>query len=65
MLNQLKNGWKNICQNLRQLSGNDAYERYLAHYAESHNDNAELPLSREVFFKEWQTDKWKGIKRCC
>ena len=65
MLNQLKNGWKNTLQNLRQLSGNDAYERYLAHYAEFHKENAEPPLSREAFFKEWQDGKWKGIKRCC
>ena len=65
MLNQLKNAWKNICQNLRQLSGDDAYERYLAHYAEFHDENAEPLLSREAFFKEWQTNKWKGIKRCC
>ena len=70
MLNKLKNAWKNIRQNIRQLSGDDAYERYLAHYAEFHaveaNDgNIEPALSREAFFKEWQTSKWKGIKRCC
>lgn len=61
MLNQLKSVWKNI----RQLSGDDAYERYLAHYVEFHKENTEPPLSREAFFKEWQTNKWKGIKRCC
>jgi uncharacterized short protein YbdD (DUF466 family) len=65
MLNKLKNLW----QNIRQLSGDDAYERYLAHYhqhqAEFHSADAEPPLSREAFFKQWQDDKWKGIKRCC
>ena len=67
MLNKLKNAWKNIRQNIRQLSGDDAYERYLVHYSEFHSgkDDAEPPLSREAFFKEWQTSKWKGIKRCC
>ena len=65
MLNKLSNSWKNIRQNIRQLSGDDAYERYLAHYVEFHHENAEAPLSREAFFKEWQTSKWKGIKRCC
>ena len=75
MLNKLKDMWKNICQNLRQLSGEDAYERYLAHHAQHQNEfhadkdatneNMEPPLSREAFFKEWQDGKWKGIKRCC
>ena len=63
MLKQLKNAW----QNIRQLSGDDAYERYLAHYTEFHvdKDETEPPLSREAFFKQWQDCKWKGIKRCC
>lgn len=67
MLNTVKNIWKNI----RQLSGDDAYERYLAHYYQHHTehhaveDENEPPLSREAFFKEWQAGKWKGIKRCC
>ena len=57
-------------QNIRQLSGDDAYERYLKHHAEFHAANAqhedlEPPLSREAFFKQWQDGKWKGIKRCC
>ena len=55
----LKRAWRNICQ----LSGDDAYERYLQHHAEHHVDEA--PLSREAFFKEWQERKWKGVKRCC
>jgi uncharacterized short protein YbdD (DUF466 family) len=61
MLKKIKHLWHII----RQLSGDDAYERYLAHYAEHHSENAEPPLNREAFFKEWQTNKWKGIKRCC
>ena len=63
MIKTLKNLWKNI----RQLSGDDAYERYLKHYAEHHavQDDTEPPLSREEFFKQWQDSKWKGIKRCC
>lgn len=63
LLGKLKNIWSNI----RQLSGDDAYERYLAHYGEFHSgkDEAEPPLSREAFFKEWQDGKWKGFKRCC
>ncbi len=59
MIHFLKTVWSNI----RQLSGDDAYERYLKHYAEFHHDDE--PLSREAFFKEWQDGKWKGVKRCC
>ena len=54
---------KKVWCNVRQLSGDDAYERYLQHHAEHHIDEA--PLDREAFFKEWQDNKWKGIKRCC
>ena len=48
---------------VRRLSGDDAYERYLAHHAAHHPEEA--PLSREAFFKQWQDNKWKGVKRCC
>lgn len=51
--------WKAI----RRLSGDDAYERYLRHLAQHHPE--QTPLSREAFFKEWQDNKWKGVKRCC
>ena len=66
MLNRFKTIWKNI----RQLTGDDAYERYLQHFNEHqlHELDASLsrePLSREAFFKEWQEGKWKGVKRCC
>ena len=63
---------KKIWKNIRRLSGDDAYEQYLEHYAEAHANSegfAEYettgPLSREDFFKEWQDKKWKGINRCC
>ena len=66
MLNQLKLLWTRI----RRLSGDDAYEQYLQHFAQHQLEHvampsAELPLSRADFFKEWQDKKWKGIKRCC
>lgn len=53
-------------QRVRQLSGDDAYERYLAHYIEHHaQPGAAAPLTRADFFKQWQDQKWTGIKRCC
>ncbi|RVU40235.1 YbdD/YjiX family protein [Rheinheimera riviphila] len=48
---------------LRQLSGDDAYERYLRHQLSQHPD--EPPLDRKSFFKREQERKWHGIKRCC
>jgi uncharacterized short protein YbdD (DUF466 family) len=63
MIEILKSIWKAI----RRLSGDDAYERYLAHYAEHHaqDGSPEPPLGKEEFFRQWQDSKWKGIKRCC
>lgn len=67
MKNKLLNLWRMV----RRLSGDDAYEQYLQHYAEAHSgikENTEdVPplLSREEFFKQWQDGKWKDIKRCC
>lgn len=48
---------------LRQLSGDDAYERYLRHQALAHP--AETPLNRKSFFQREQERKWNGVKRCC
>ena len=55
--------FRRLWRAIRRLSGDDAYERYLAHHAEHHPDTS--PLSREEFFKQWQDNKWKGVKRCC
>jgi uncharacterized short protein YbdD (DUF466 family) len=66
MLEKLKAFWRYV----RRLTGDDAYEQYLKHFAENHagqeaSEEAQEPLSREAFFKEWQDKKWKGVKRCC
>ena len=58
---------KQICAHawaaLRELSGDDAYERYLAHHASCH---AQQPLlTRKAFFQQQQQQQWEGIKRCC
>jgi uncharacterized short protein YbdD (DUF466 family) len=59
MLSKLKTFWRIV----RRLSGDDAYERYLQHHAAHHQ--ADTALSKEAFFKQWQDEKWNGIKRCC
>ncbi len=65
MFKHLKTAWKAV----RRLSGDDAYERYLEHYAHcpAHGGDPEGtgPLNRAAFFKQWQEQKWNGIKRCC
>jgi uncharacterized short protein YbdD (DUF466 family) len=65
MLKKLHFFW----QCVRHLSGDDAYERYLKHFAEHHQFDCthacEKPLSRKAFFKKWQNEKWNGVKRCC
>ena len=54
---------------IRQLSGDDAYERYLKNYARYHqtnrDNNCHEALCKADFFKKWQDEKWDGIKRCC
>ena len=66
MRDKLKSFWRGV----RRLSGDDAYERYLKHYAEhrqalASHEGEEMPLSKAEFFKQWQDEKWNGIKRCC
>jgi uncharacterized short protein YbdD (DUF466 family) len=48
---------------LRQVSGDDAYERYLRHMAERHP--GETPMSRAEHFRFCQEQKWSRISRCC
>jgi uncharacterized short protein YbdD (DUF466 family) len=50
---------------LRELSGDDAYERYLAHRRECLGGQAEVPLTRAAFFAAEQRRKWDGVRRCC
>ncbi len=55
--------WRKLWHAIRHLSGDDAYERYLAHHSACHPDTA--PLSRNEYFLHLQEQKWSGIKRCC
>jgi uncharacterized short protein YbdD (DUF466 family) len=50
---------------LREVSGDDAYERYVAHWHACHAATGGPPLERAAFFKEEQRRKWEGVKRCC
>jgi uncharacterized short protein YbdD (DUF466 family) len=48
---------------VREVSGDDAHERYLKRHAQIHPDVP--PMSRQAFFAAEQSRKWDGIKRCC
>ena len=50
---------------LRRLSGDDAYERYLAHFRACPATRVGAPLSRAAFFAAEQRRKWEGVRRCC
>jgi uncharacterized short protein YbdD (DUF466 family) len=53
-------GW---WQWLRRLSGDDAYDQYLAHQLEAHADRQ--PMTRAEFYVIRENGKWSGVSRCC
>jgi uncharacterized short protein YbdD (DUF466 family) len=62
MQRQLKRAWAV----LRELTGDDAYERYLAHWRTRHAaDRTATPLDRASFYREEERRKWEGVRRCC
>ena len=56
---RLKKLWRAV----RELSGDDAYERYLVHHTACHAGTT--PLSRKEYFRRSEEKKWGGIRRCC
>jgi uncharacterized short protein YbdD (DUF466 family) len=63
MATRLKEWMLGCWKVVRQLSGDDAYERYLAHHAARHADRP--PLSRREYFRRSEHEKWEGVRRCC
>ncbi len=49
----------------RRLNGDQAYQRYLAHWQQHHAESEPQPLSRKAFFAAETQRKWNGVKRCC
>ena len=47
----------------RELSGDDAYERYLQHMAGAHP--GQTPMSRAQHYALRQDEKWNRLSRCC
>jgi putative selenoprotein len=53
-------------QLLRRATGDDAYERYLAHRATCKESEERGPvLDRRAFYLAEQRRKWSGVNRCC
>lgn len=48
---------------IRSLSTDDAYDKYLAHHACTHQ--GVMPLSRQELYMKQQQEKWTGVSRCC
>ncbi|HEX5047698.1 MAG TPA: YbdD/YjiX family protein [Gammaproteobacteria bacterium] len=56
---------RRLWQAVRAATGDDAYERYVAHWREQHRGDSAAPLDRRAFFHEEQRRKWEGVRRCC
>ena len=48
---------------LRGVTGDDAYEKYVAHLART--SPGETPLSAQAFFHAQMEQKWSCINGCC
>lgn len=57
--------WRKVWSLLRELTGDDAYERYLAHWHAHHAADGSTPLDRATFCREELRRKWEGVRRCC
>jgi len=48
---------------VRQIAGDDAYERYLEHASREHPDRP--PMQRNEYYRLRIEQKWSRITRCC
>jgi uncharacterized short protein YbdD (DUF466 family) len=48
---------------LRGVTGDDAYEKYLAHMQSS--EPAATPMTEKEFFRAQMEQKWSCINGCC
>ncbi len=62
-VNRAWRGLWNTWRFVRQVSGDDAFDRYLAHHRDAHADG--VPMTREQFYQFRQEQKWNRISRCC
>ena len=55
--------WRRIWSGLRGMTGDDAYERYLAHRRTHHGE--EPLLDRGAFYRAELERRWTQPSRCC
>ncbi|MGQ0428924.1 MAG: CstA-like transporter-associated (seleno)protein [Gammaproteobacteria bacterium] len=55
--------WREVWRAWRALTGDDAYERYLAHCWRRHPDA--IPLDRGSYYASEQERRWSQPNRCC
>jgi len=55
--------WQRFWTALRAVTGDDAYERYLAHCRVKHP--GAVPLDRAAFYTSELDRHWKQVNRCC
>ena len=55
--------WRRWWDGLRAITGDDAYERYLAHRRTGHPDEA--TLDRGEFYRAELERRWSEPNRCC
>lgn len=59
----LREDLQKLWEFVREVSGDDAYERYLKRHSKVHPDLE--PMTRQQFFRAEQDRKWDGVTRCC
>jgi uncharacterized short protein YbdD (DUF466 family) len=62
-VDELTQSLRRLWRAFRELSGDDAYGRYLAHWRAQHG--LERPLSEGEFYRAALEHKWSRINRCC
>ena len=55
----LRSAWHFV----RQVSGDDAYERYRAHVLQAHG--GQDAMTRAEYYKARTEQKWNRVTRCC
>jgi uncharacterized short protein YbdD (DUF466 family) len=63
LFSRLRTAARQAWRFLREVSGDDAYERYLQHHSREHA--GERPMSRKEFIHFREEQKWNRISRCC
>jgi len=62
-VSRLAAGWRRLWAVLRAVTGDDAYERYLAHRCARHP--GERALDRAGFYRAELERRWRRPGRCC